>query len=178
MISNSEVGAGSLRVEPFIYRLVCLNGMIAQDNSFKKYHIGRGYEAGEAVRELLADETRRLDDKVFWMKVQDVVRGAFDQDLFNALVEKMSKATQNKITSEDIPEVVEVTAKTYGFSGDTNSSILRNLIDGGDLSQWGLVNAVTATANQSQDYELATDLERAGGKILELGAIEWARLAA
>lgn len=178
VISNSEIGAGSLRVEPFVYRLVCLNGMIAPDSSFKKYHIGRGFEAGEAVRELLSNETRKLDDKVFWLKVQDVVRGAFDRDLFNALVARMSEATVNKITSDDIPGVVEITAKTYGFQEDTKSSILRHLIHGGDLSQWGLVNAVTETANTAPDYELATSLERAGGKILDLSPSEWQRLAA
>jgi hypothetical protein len=48
VISNSEVGMGSLKVEPLIYRLVCTNGMIAQDHSQKRYHVGRNAEEGEA----------------------------------------------------------------------------------------------------------------------------------
>ena len=40
-ISNSEIGMGSLRVEPLIYRLVCKNGLIVNDYSNKKYHVVR-----------------------------------------------------------------------------------------------------------------------------------------
>ena len=48
VISNSEVGLGSLKVEPLIYRLICTNGMIAQDYSQKRYHVGRNADVGEA----------------------------------------------------------------------------------------------------------------------------------
>lgn len=41
VISNSEVGCGSVRVEPLVFRLSCLNGMIAADSSIRKYHVGR-----------------------------------------------------------------------------------------------------------------------------------------
>jgi len=38
-VSNSEIGLGSLSVEPLVYRLVCTNGLIARDFSTKKYHV-------------------------------------------------------------------------------------------------------------------------------------------
>ena len=41
VVSNSEVGLGSLKVEPLIYRLVCKNGLIVKDFAQKKYHVGR-----------------------------------------------------------------------------------------------------------------------------------------
>ena len=40
LISNSEVGMGSVTVSPLIYRLVCSNGMIAEDGKLRKYHVG------------------------------------------------------------------------------------------------------------------------------------------
>lgn len=61
-ISNSEVGLGALKVEPLIYRLVCENGMIAQDYSKKRYHVGRNAQEGEAY-ELFRDETLKADDR-------------------------------------------------------------------------------------------------------------------
>lgn len=67
-ISNSEVGLGALKVEPLIYRLVCTNGMIAQDYSKKRYHVGRSADEGEAY-ELFRDETLKADDHAFFMKV-------------------------------------------------------------------------------------------------------------
>ncbi len=178
VISNSEVGAGSIKVEPLIYRLSCLNGMIAADSALRKYHVGRGFEGGEAVAELFTDETRRQDDKAFWLKVIDVVRGAFNEVLFRAIVDKMSEAAGNRIQNDNIPAVIELTAKRYNLDEGVQGSILKHLIEGGDLSQWGLINAVTSTANGTEDYELATELERTGGKILELAPSEWASIAA
>lgn len=40
LISNSEVGMGSVSVKPLIYRLVCTNGMVA-DVGVGKRHVGR-----------------------------------------------------------------------------------------------------------------------------------------
>jgi len=40
VISNSEIGLGSLRVEPLVFQLVCKNGLISKDYTQKKYHIG------------------------------------------------------------------------------------------------------------------------------------------
>ena len=41
VISNSEVGQGTLSVQPLLFRLVCLNGLIAADRSLRKTHVGR-----------------------------------------------------------------------------------------------------------------------------------------
>lgn len=172
VISNSEVGNGSVKIEPMIYRLVCTNGMIAPDSSLRKYHIGKGADV-DGVRELLTDETRQADDKAFWLKVRDIVRGAFNRDVFLGLVSKIESAAQNQIRSSNLMEVVEVTANKFAMPEAHKHSILTHLIHGGDLSQWGLVNAVTRTANDMPQYEVATELERTGGKILELSPQEW-----
>jgi hypothetical protein len=177
-ISNSEVGAGSIKIEPLLFRLVCKNGMIAADSSLRKYHVGRGFEGGDAVAELFTDETRRQDDKAFWLKVIDVVRGAFNVDLFRNLVDRMSEAAHMKIERDNPAEVVELTAKKFALPDGLHGGILKHLIDGGDLSKWGVINAVTATANTQPDYETATELERVGGKILELSQEDWKALAA
>ena len=56
VVSNSEVGLGSLRVEPLVFRLVCKNGMICKDFSQKKYHVGRQVnESEDAAYELYSD---------------------------------------------------------------------------------------------------------------------------
>ena len=41
VISNSEVGQGTLSVQPMLFRLVCLNGLIAADRTLRKTHVGR-----------------------------------------------------------------------------------------------------------------------------------------
>ena len=45
VISNSEVGQGTLSVQPLLFRLVCSNGLIAADRSLRKTHVGRALGA-------------------------------------------------------------------------------------------------------------------------------------
>jgi hypothetical protein len=83
IIRNSEVGASALRVEPFILRRVCGNGLILEQ-SLKRVHLGRQImEIGEMD---WSDETRELEDRAIWAKVRDVIRATFDKRIFQSWV--------------------------------------------------------------------------------------------
>lgn len=176
VITNSEVGLGALKVEPLVYRLVCLNGMIAADHKMSKYHVGRIADGGDAVAELYRDETLKADDRAFWMKVQDVVRGSLDKVMFEEIVRRMAATTEQSIEGNPV-SAVEVVAKKYGLTDGEQSGILRHLIEGADLSQFGVVNAVTRYSQDVVDYDRATDFERLGGTILELPRNQWGEIA-
>lgn len=177
VVSNSEVGCGSIKVEPMIYRLVCLNGMIQADASLRKYHVGRGHDDLEDVaKEYFRDATRRADDRAFWMKVRDVVDGSLDQVRFHALVEKMKNATKQEIDGNPI-KAIEVVSRRLGWTDEERGSVIKHLIKEGDLSQYGLINAVTRASQDIADYDRATEFERFGGEILELPKTDWAAIA-
>lgn len=55
--------------------------------------------------------------------------------------------------------------------------MLRSLVEGGELSGYGLINAVTHYSQQVADYDRATELEVLGGRLIELRASEWQPLA-
>lgn len=173
-LSNSEIGAGTLRVEAGFYKTRCTNLAIFNDSAMKKYHIGRSAvsDLDNAV-ELFTDETRRQDDKAFWMKVRDVIASSCNKEFFQLQIEKMQAATEDRILTKDLPAVVEVTRKQLGIQDAFKGDILTHLIQGQDLTRWGLLNAVTRTAEDVPSYDVATDLERAGGKILELSKSDW-----
>ncbi|MDR3562200.1 MAG: DUF932 domain-containing protein [Negativicutes bacterium] len=177
VISNSEVGLGALKIEPLVYRLVCTNGLIAADYSQRKYHIGRiaASEEEEAL-ELFRDETLEADDRAFLLKVQDTVKAAFDKAKFGLIVDSMRLATERQIEGDPI-KAVEVLSERFQFSQVERSGIFRHLIQGGDLSGYGLVNAVTRTAQDSPNYDRATELERFGGQLLVLPQPDWRKIA-
>lgn len=175
VISNNEVGQGGLQVSPLVYRLVCLNGMIAQ-SSLRKNHVGRAAD-GEGAFEFFRDETLEQDDKAFWMKVQDTVRSAVDDASFARIVTQMHESTLANIEADPV-KVVEKTAKVFALTDDEQGGVLKHLVNGGDLSQYGLLNAVTRLSQDSEDYDRATHLERLGGRILELPKSDWRQLAA
>jgi hypothetical protein len=175
-VSNSEVGCGALRIEPFVYRLSCKNGLIVPDMALRKYHVGKGADA-DGLGRLLTTEAKRADDKAFWLRVRDITNAAFDVDVFKATVSKMNVAAGQEIKTDDLPAVVEIVTREEDIPERVSKLIEGNLIKGKDFTRWGLVNAVTAAANVESDYEVATHLERTGGKILDLSRSQWDYLA-
>ncbi|MBQ6296722.1 MAG: DUF932 domain-containing protein [Selenomonadaceae bacterium] len=168
VVSNSEVGLGSLRVEPLVFRLVCKNGLICRDLAQKKYHVGRQVNiSDDSAYELYSEETLAQDDKTFFMKVQDVVRAAVDEAKFMLTVNKLREATQIPLKHDPVKSV-EVLADKFQLTENERGDILRQLFMGADNSRYGLVNAVTAASKIAKTYERATDLERIGGEILSL----------
>ena len=180
MISTSDVGAGSLRVEPFLNRLVCLNGMI-MSTSMKKRHLGSN-QAEKEVMELLSDKTKELNDKAFFATVRDVLIGTMNPANFEREINKLREAADQMITNFDLEQVVELSMEKVGVKGESiKTGILSALASGNEgagLSKWGLANSFTRAAQaDSLDYDSATDLERAGGEIINLSHTDWKRIA-
>lgn len=171
MITNSEVGLGALSVKPFYMFLACTNGMV-RDKIMHAAHIGR---KNDAVDGLLTDETKKAEDHVVLLKLRDVLRGAMDAARFQAEIAKMSEQVQQRIEGDPV-QAIEVLSN--GFFTDTEKSgVLRHLIEGGDLSRFGLMNAVTRFAEDAPSYDRATEIEAFGGNVIDLSATEWRRVA-
>jgi hypothetical protein len=171
LISNSETGLGSVSVMPLIYRLVCSNGLIAADSGKRKFHSGRTNESDEGY-EIYRDETIAADDKAFVMKLQDIVRATADSVQFERIVSTMKTGTTAKITG-DVPAVVELAAKNYGIIERESQGVLDFLIRGGDLSLYGLANAVTRQAQEVKSYDRSTELEMTAWQMLNMSRREW-----
>jgi hypothetical protein len=169
MISNSEVGLGSVTVMPLVYRLVCKDGLIINDLGQRKYHIGRELEESW---ELYSDATLEAEDNAFMLKLADIVRTAVDETKFAMVVDKLREAAKVKITSH-VPEVVELTSRHYGFTKSEETDILQHIITGGDLSLYGLSSAVTRASQDVSDYDRATVLEAAGWNIATMPSEVW-----
>lgn len=181
MISTSDVGAGSLKVEPFFYRLACLNGMI-METKFRKAHLGSNNFEKE-IQELLTDSTKKLNDQAFFATVRDYITATMSKENFERELNKMRDAADQKITSFDLERVIDLSMNEVGIRGENVKKGLLNALasgnEGAGLTKWGLVNSFTKTAqNDDIDYDMATELERAGGLILELNPSQWKRIAA
>ena len=175
LISNSEVGMGSVTVSPLIYRLVCSNGMIAEDGKLRKYHVGRANESREDFS-IYRNETIEADDKAFLMKLEDSVKAAVDQARFAAIVDKLRESTEATFQPQQVQQVVELASKEYGFTDSESSGILGHLAAGGDLSLYGLANAVTRQAQDVASYDRSTELEATGYRIITMAPSLWRSL--
>ena len=168
---------GSMAIQPLVYRLVCTNGMVVNDAATRRYHIGRGNQAGEDYT-LYSNETLAANDRALMLKVQDTVRAAVDQVRFEKVVGMMRNAMDAKITTTDIPQMIELAATDYGFTKKESGGILDHLIRDGELSLYGLSNAVTRAAQDVDSYDRSTEMESIGYTILGMSRDKWNRLNA
>lgn len=177
VVSNSEVGQGSLRVEALDYRLVCLNGMI-RETAVRKAHLGRGARGADMIedaREYFRTKTRQADDRAFFLKVEDATAAMFDRARFDQRIAQYADAGAVMLASDPVA-VVEVTAKRFAFNDAEKTSILQHFIRANDNSLFGLANAVTRAAQDVESYDRATELEALGGDVIELPQSEYRRL--
>ena len=175
VISNSEVGAGSLRIEPLIYRLVCYNGMIS-GTVLKKFHVGARQGLSDEAFSVLTQETREKSAEAMRSIIRDVVKAATNELDFKTRVEALRSATDQRIDG-DVPKAIEILGNRLNLTQGEQSGILSHLIEGGDLTQYGLANAVTRLSQDVEDYDRATELERAGGNVITLPTSQWQEVA-
>ena len=169
VVSNSEVGQGSVDISTLIWNLICLNGMkVSQVLGVR--HVGSRVSQGDVT--MYQDDTIEADDKAILLKVRDSVAHALSDDTFQASLNQMRGLTTRQVEGDPV-KVVELLTQKVGASQDEGTGILRSLIEGGDLSAWGLLNAVTAQAHHVDSYDRAVEFEQAGGQLLNRAPKEW-----
>lgn len=176
VVSNSEVGMGTLSVQPLVFRLVCRNGLISTDHALRKTHVGKALGSGDEATTLFKEDTLAADDHAFFLKVRDVVEAAVSEVTFLQIAQKMQRAMDIRLRT-DTHRVVEVLADRYTLNEQERSGVLQHLIEGGDLSGYGLVNAVTHFSQEVVEYDRATEFEALGGKLIELSPKQWKEMA-
>ena len=172
VVTNSEVGHGSLSVQPLLFRLRCLNGLIMPDYSLHKTHLGRSIANPAEAITVFKDDTLAADDKAFFLKARDVVEAAVSEATFRQIAQKMQKTLGIPLVGDPV-RAVEVLANRHGLNDEERAGVLRNLIAEGDLTGYGLVNAVTHYSQEVEDYDRATEFEVLGGRLLEQTSAEW-----
>lgn len=178
-ISNSEVGMGALSVLGGVYDSFCSNLATFGERSMRKYHVGSKHElVDDQMYAMLSDETRQKTDVALWAQVRDVVKAAFDKARFDALVDKIEGSQADKLDKgADVVKVVNLASKRLGLNETEGKGVLAHLIEGGDLSRFGLYNAVTRLSQDVDSYDRASELERVGAAVIDLPKAEWRELA-
>lgn len=172
VISNSEVGLGAVSVQPLVYRLVCSNGLCVNDFGERRAHVGRAVKGLEDSFGIYTDETKEAEDKAFLLALRDTTLAAIEEARFAQIVGKLQDITRARITGR-VQDVIELTGKAYSISQPEQDSILNYLIAGGDLSLYGLTNAITRASQDVESYDRATALEGIGWQVATMPEAQW-----
>ena len=172
VISNSEVGLGAVSVQPLVYRLVCTNGMVVNDFGERKAHVGRAAKALEDSFAVYSDATLEAEDRAFILKLKDTTMAAIEEARFAQIVGRLQESTTARITGR-VQDVIELTGKAYDLNQGEQDNILNYLISGGDLSLYGLSNAITRASQDVESYDRATALEGIGWQVATMEPARW-----
>lgn len=171
VFSNSEVGDGALQVQVYVYRLVCQNGLVAPAK-YRQVHLGGGKDVGVLSRDTIAKEAEAVMGKV-----RDWTRYALEPSNLEDIVARFQTAKREGV---DVParHAVANVVRTAGLSNREADSVLEHYLRGNDDSQFGVVNAVTRTADAvgSTSYARRTELEELGGTLLDMAGEKMGRL--
>ena len=166
-IWDDEVGRGSWGVAPFSWVLACKNGATHNKSSHRGRHIGRNLDS-ENVQEF-SQEAIDADDNALGLKIRDlVVRYGNEQFFENNIVGPMREALGDVLAKDasEARKVVEQLGKAQLFAQNEIDATLAEFLRSNDYSRYGLGNAVTFVAQQSETYERSCELEEVGGSLL------------
>lgn len=175
LISNSEVGLGSVSIQPLIYRVRTGTGMFVNDSATKRNHVGRTNFA-EIHFQLNSTESCTLDDHAFLQTIQRSVRNSANTERFHSVVEMMRRARTQQMDTRNIPAVVKQAGKDFGITESEQTGVLQHLMANDDMTQYGLANAVTHHSQDVDNYDRATDLEGIGYSIMAMPQNQWNRI--
>ena len=125
---------------------------------------------------MYSEETLAAEDHAFVKKIEDTVKAAGEEARFSQVIDIMRNATAAKMNTADVPELVRLTSRDFHITEDESAGVLQHLIEGNDLTLYGLSNAVTRHSQNVESYDRATALESIGYKILTMPSRQWSKI--
>lgn len=162
LITNSEVGAASLKVEPYMLRQICSNGMIRQ-TVLKKIHLGSVNTDIEA-----SAETRLLQDAALYSEFKDAVDAVLSNGHFHGWLDDLTASTEVEISEPT--DAVQNLASEYKISEENQKLIQDAFFKEKDVTQYGLIQGVTRAAQDLGDIDEAVRWEGIAGDLSAMDA--------
>jgi hypothetical protein len=144
MIGNSEVGMGSISVEPFVFRKPCTNDLIvSQEKSFRHAHIHlTPYELTRRMAEAVSEGLR----------------------VASSVLDAFLKTREEPI--DDSLEVIRKIAESRNFSQKLTDEVVSSYLAEPEPNRFGMINAFTNAAQKLGPIQ-RIEMERFAGTLLE-----------
>lgn len=156
LVSNSETGHGAVNIKPRIFRVQCTNGMVLEKLASRQVHLGNGNNEHYTDTEL-------LDDQVY-LSIRQSIRETFNQ--FGRIVIMLRESTE--ITISNPSQIINNVVREYRMTEEQKEQILMSFGMEKDKTKYGIANAVTNAAQSQSNFERVIEMERIGGRIIEM----------
>lgn len=161
-ISNSETGHGQFEVRLGILEGICFN-LATVETIAHRVHLGATMDTG-----LYTAETLNADSKAILLKARDAVAAAFKQDRWSKIVARVKNAQDVKVEAPNA--AADNVIKQLELPESRKDELLKHFL-GNDQTAWGMSQAVSRLAQDTDDPELADALEWGAGKVIKSPAM-------
>lgn len=165
VISNSETGGGAFGITPRAEVEICTNGMTIKRDMMREVHLGVKLSEGVVKP---SDETIGRVLALVTSQVKDAVNTFMSEDYLSKAIKDLERDAG--VPVEDAPATVQAVSKRLGFTEDQANSILNRFIQGADLTSGGIMQAVTAAAQDQDNGDDALSMELAAIEAMQLAA--------
>ena len=182
VLSNSEVGLGSVTVGQIVWTLACTNGM-QTENKTRSSHITSSRQNMDQWS-ILTDEAKNADNKALSLKLRDIVGSFASRDSFDQILDQMKQASLDIIEGEyEIAKLSESVGEVLKVPQKQRSLILDGLVqtlqqDGyvnQPMSRATILNGVTAVSHKV-DADSVDEWQKLGGSVLNMSASNWNKI--
>jgi hypothetical protein len=162
VITNSEVGLGSLTISPRAKVLACSNGLILTKEKFSQVHLGGRLDEYSEIK--WSESTKQINFELIISQVKDYInRFASKEYLGNSI----SKLIENNKQLENPIDSVSNVCSYFNISEEKQKDILTYFMRGCDNTSFGLSSALTYYAHSKADADEQYELEMAALEICE-----------
>lgn len=138
IITNSEVGDGKFEIRPRAMILKCKNGLIANDDSFSRVHLGAKLQEGQIT---WSDATKQKNYELVISQTNDAIGSFLSRGYLSGMIQKIADAVNVKLNSP--ADTVENVCRELSIPEDRRRDILSHFITGGDAAASGVFHAIT-----------------------------------
>lgn len=162
VVINDETGNGSVRVQPSLFKLKGKTWVISGEHMYKKHHLGKQITTDRdyyVFEQTLSEESTCFASAV--KRASDALQG----ENFDLMVNQLRKAQQIDVRQNPI-KIVEVLTDKYMLTKQDKAAVLMHYIKNGNMTIYGLINALSCAAKDNNSCLSAVKLERIGGLLL------------
>ena len=153
-LTNSETGHKALRIEPRLFRVKCLNGLIIEELVTREIHIGNGDEGF---------------DELTYLALRRSIREVFSK--FGEIIQVLRESSEIKVKNPQ--KIISNVVDHYRLSEVQRDNILMAFGAEPEYDKLGVANAVTLAARKEESWEKSVEMERIAGHLIALPVEEF-----
>lgn len=154
VITNSEVGYGTMSISPRAKILACKNGLITTKEKFSQVHLGGKMEQYSEIQ--WSENTKQKNLDLIIAQVKDYVLRFASKEFLGESIAKLIE--KNKELEHPSDAVFNICNK-MNISEERQKDILSIFMKSGDSTSFGLSQALTFFAHDKAGADMQYDLE-------------------